>query len=91
MTASDDDDDEHEYESDSSKGGLDQEDLYQEARACVATMAEMSPEEVDMHFIEQETCTARACILAMAKMTQEEVNAVFTLIGFKRRVIVHPA
>lgn len=91
MTASDDDDDEHEYESDSSKGGLDQEDLYQEARACVATMAEMSPEEVDMHFIEQETCTARACILAMAKMTQEEVNAAFILNNFKRGMIVHPS
>jgi hypothetical protein len=91
MTDSDDDDDEHEYESGDAKGGLDQEALYQEARACVATMAEMSPEEVDMHFIQQEPCAARACILAMAKMTQEEVNAVFTLIGFKRRVIVHPA
>ncbi|KIK48446.1 hypothetical protein CY34DRAFT_8271 [Suillus luteus UH-Slu-Lm8-n1] len=90
-TDSDDDDDEHEHESGDAKGGLDQEALYQEARACVATMAEMSPEEVDMYFIEQETCAARACILAMAKMTQEEVNAAFALNNFKRRMIVHPA
>lgn len=87
----DDDDDEHEHESGDAKGGLDQEALYQEARACVATMAEMSPEEVDMYFIEQETCAARTCILAMAKMTQEEVNAAFILNNFKRRMIIHPA
>ncbi|KIK44588.1 hypothetical protein CY34DRAFT_105877 [Suillus luteus UH-Slu-Lm8-n1] len=90
MTDSDDADNEYEYESGHNKGGLDQEALYQEARACVATMAEMSPEEVDMHFIEQEPCAARACILAMAKMRQEEVNAVFILNGFKRQMIVHP-
>jgi hypothetical protein len=92
MTDSDDDDDEYEYEYESgdNKGGLDQEALYQEARACVATMAEMSPEEVDMHFIEQEPCAARACILAMAKMTQEEVNVVFILSGFKRQMLVLP-
>jgi hypothetical protein len=88
MTDSDDDDDEH--ESGDAKGGLDQEALYQEARARVATMAEMSPEEVDMLFIEQETCAARACVLAMAKMTHEEVNAAFILNNFKRRIIVHP-
>lgn len=93
MTDSDGDDDEHEsgYAQDAlDQGGLDQETLYKEARACVATMAEMSPEEVDMHFIEQETRATRACVLAMAKMTREEVNAAFILSYLKRRIIVHP-
>ncbi|KAG1784130.1 hypothetical protein EV702DRAFT_1274286 [Suillus placidus] len=82
MTDSDDDDAEH--ESGDAQGGLDHEALYQEARACVATMAEMSPEEVDMQFIEQEIRATRACVLAMAKMTPEEVNAAFILTNLKR-------
>ncbi|KAG1825755.1 uncharacterized protein BJ212DRAFT_1295124 [Suillus subaureus] len=90
MTDSDVDDGEHESgdaQSALDQGDQDQEALYQEARACVATMAEMSPKEVDLQFIEQET---RACVLAMAKMTREEVNAAFILSNLKRRIIVHP-
>ncbi|KAG1871289.1 hypothetical protein DFJ58DRAFT_763174 [Suillus subalutaceus] len=93
LSDSDDNDDEHESgdaQGALNQGGLDQEVLYQEARACVATMAEMSPEEVDMLFIEQETHAARACVLAMAKMTPKEVNAAFILNNLKRRIIVHP-
>lgn len=91
MTDLDDDDDEWcDAQGALDQGGLDQEARYQEARACVATMAEMSPEEVDMQFIEQETRAARACVFAMAKMTREEVNAAFILKNLKRQTIVHP-
>ncbi|KAG2075084.1 hypothetical protein BDR04DRAFT_1140221 [Suillus decipiens] len=85
MTNSDDDDDEHESgdaQGAPDQAGLDQEALYHEARA---TMAEMSPEEVDI-----ETRAARACVLAMDNMTQEEVNVAFILSNLKRRIIVHP-
>ncbi|KAG2362205.1 hypothetical protein BDR07DRAFT_1407687 [Suillus spraguei] len=66
------------------RAGLDQEALYQAARAHVARMAGMSPQEVDM-----ETRHARACVLAMADMKPEEVDAAFILNNFKRRIIVH--
>ncbi|KAG2159678.1 uncharacterized protein EDB93DRAFT_1324243 [Suillus bovinus] len=81
--ANDDDDDEYE-----SSDALDQRGLNQETSACVATMHEMSPEEVDTQFTEREA--ARACVLSMAKMTPEEVNAAFVLSNLKRRIIVHP-
>jgi len=89
----DSDHDDHEHESSDVQGTLDQGGLnketdYQEAYAYVATMAEMSPEELDTQFIEQEA--ARACVLAMAKMTPKEVDAAFILSNLQRRIIVHP-
>ncbi|KAG1871018.1 hypothetical protein C8R48DRAFT_770615 [Suillus tomentosus] len=89
----DSDHDDHEHESSDVQGTLDQGGLnketdYQEAHAYVATMAEMSPEELDTQFIEQEA--ARACVLAMAKMTPKEVDAAFILSNLQRRIIVHP-
>ncbi|KAG1757756.1 hypothetical protein EDB19DRAFT_1658838 [Suillus lakei] len=71
-------------------GDLDQEALYQEARARVAAMANISAEEVDAAFIDQDTRAARACVLAMAKMKPDEVNAAFILTNLNRRNIVHP-
>lgn len=51
ITDSDDDDDDDEHESGGAQGGLDQEALYQEARACVLAMAKMTHEEVNAAFI----------------------------------------
>ncbi|KAG1864114.1 hypothetical protein DFJ58DRAFT_743571 [Suillus subalutaceus] len=54
LSDSDDNDDEHESgdaQGALNQGGLDQEVLYQEARACVLAMAKMTPEEVNAAFI----------------------------------------
>ncbi|KAG2071226.1 hypothetical protein BDR04DRAFT_1098612 [Suillus decipiens] len=82
------DDDEHESRGARgvpNRAGLEQDALYQAARARVAMMAGISPQQVDM-----QTHNVRACVLAMADMTPQEVDAVFILNSFKRQIVVHP-
>ncbi|KAG2072864.1 hypothetical protein BDR04DRAFT_1230292 [Suillus decipiens] len=81
------DDDEHESRGARgalSRAGLDQDALYQAARARVAMMAGISPEQVDM-----QTHNMRACVLAMANMTPQEVDAAFILNNFRQQTVVH--